>query len=146
MAQTSRDFGSMLDELLEAEEAARGPAGHVSAVDFLAAMDELQARGTVIGEDVAARYGEAGSDLFIASPAAPERRPVVQPSANPADIRRELGLDAARDPAALDAARRKFAFTNHPDRVRPELRERAELRMRIANVLVDEAKRNSVRS
>lgn len=143
MARASRDFGSMLDELLAAEEAVHGPAGRVSAVDFLAAMDA--ARGTVIGEDVAARYGEAAAEPFVAPPPAPEHRPVAQPSADPADIRRELGLDAARGPAALDAARRKFAFVNHPDRVRPELRERAELRMRIANMLVDEAKRNAAR-
>jgi hypothetical protein len=142
MATMSRDFGSMLDELIAAEEAARSAAAHVGGVDFLAAMDELQAKGIQIGDrTAAARYDEMAADRISEPVAArPVRAPL--PSLDPADIGRELGIEALREVAALDAARRKFAFANHPDRVSPELRERAEQRMRVANMLVDQAKRN----
>ena len=141
MATMSRDFGSMLDELIAAEEAARSTAARVGGVDFLAAMDELQAKGIKIGDRTAA----ASYDEMAAEPEPAVARPVRAPlpSLDPADIGRELGIDALRGVAALDAARRKFAFANHPDRVGPELRERAEQRMRVANMLVDQAKRNA---
>lgn len=143
MATMSRDFGSMLDELIAAEEAARSAAARVGGVDFLAAMDELQAKGIRIGDRTAAdRYGEVAAEHAPEPAVARPVRPPL-PSLDPADIGRELGIDALRGVAALDAARRKFAFANHPDRVGPELRERAEQRMRVANMLVDQAKRNA---
>jgi hypothetical protein len=37
--------------------------------------------------------------------------------------------------------RRTFALKNHPDRMPPEQRERAMIRMQVANRLIDEAKR-----
>ncbi len=37
--------------------------------------------------------------------------------------------------------RRAFAFKNHPDRVAPHLRQRAMVRMQVANMLIDEAKK-----
>ena len=40
--------------------------------------------------------------------------------------------------------RRSFAFANHPDRVAPHLRQRAMIRMQVANMLIDEAKRRAV--
>lgn len=143
MAAMSRDFGSMLDELIAAEETARLAAARVGGVDFLAAMDELQARGVTIGDRTATDlYGEVTADR-AAEPAAARAPRVPLPSLDPADIGRELGIATLREVAALDAARRKFAFANHPDRVSPELRDRAEQRMRVANMLVDEAKRNA---
>ena len=42
--------------------------------------------------------------------------------------------------AELDRARRSFALRYHPDRMPEEMRERAALRMQIANMLIDEAK------
>ena len=43
--------------------------------------------------------------------------------------------------ADLDKARRSFALRYHPDRVPEQFRDRAALRMQIANMLIDEAKR-----
>lgn len=145
MAPTGRDFATMLDEMLAAEEAARHGAGAIRGVDFLAAMDELRVGGIVADNRVAAaRYGEvAGDDYGDRAEPQPAPKPAIRPlpSLDPADIGRELGLAAQRTLSGLDAARRRFAFANHPDRVPSDRRERAEQRMRIANTLVDEAKR-----
>jgi hypothetical protein len=61
-----------------------------------------------------------------------------QLSIEPADIAFELGLGRVplSDYAKL---RRRFAFANHPDRVAPHLRDRAMVRMQIANRLIDDA-------
>jgi hypothetical protein len=48
--------------------------------------------------------------------------------------------------AELGARRRAFAFKNHPDRVAPHLRQRAMVRMQVANMLIDEAKKAARRS
>ena len=41
--------------------------------------------------------------------------------------------------------RRAFAFKNHPDRVAPHLRQRAMVRMQVANMLIDEAEQKAAR-
>jgi hypothetical protein len=143
MAEMSRDFATMLDELISADEDASPAAARAGGVDFLAAFDELAIRKVSIGDSAAAAsYGEATAEPFAAPvPPRPERIQRPRPSLSPADIRRELAIEALRDGAALDAARRRFAFANHPDRVEPELRDIAEQRMRMANMMIDEAKR-----
>lgn len=52
-------------------------------------------------------------------------------------IAAELGLKAARSVAALRQARRAFALRNHPDRFHPSLRDKANQRMQLANMLLD---------
>lgn len=75
---------------------------------------------------------EPQSASFAASSAEP------QLSIEPADIAFELGL--GRVPLSDYAkVRRRFAFDNHPDRVAPHLRDRAMVRMQIANMLIDDA-------
>ncbi len=147
MATVSRDFATMLDELILADEADRASAATIGRADFLAAMEELQTGGLRVGDRMAAAsYGEMASERpSKPAPEAAAKRTAAAPAAplpslDPADIRRELGLDGLGDAAGLDAARRRFAFANHPDRVEPRLRQRAEQRMRIANMLVDQAK------
>ncbi|MDR7031942.1 MULTISPECIES: hypothetical protein [unclassified Mesorhizobium] len=65
------------------------------------------------------------------------------PPVDPDSIAAELGLD--RDVADMDfnRLRRGFAFDNHPDRVAPHLRQRAAIRMQIANMLIDDARRRA---
>lgn len=53
----------------------------------------------------------------------------------------ELGLDRAKGTADFNRLRRSFAFRNHPDRVAPHLRQRAMVRMQVANMLIDDARR-----
>jgi hypothetical protein len=59
-------------------------------------------------------------------------------------IAAELGLDAPAAKVDFGRFRRNFAFANHPDRVAPHLRQRAMVRMQVANMLIDEAKRRAL--
>ncbi|WP_018236512.1 hypothetical protein [Ensifer sp. BR816] len=58
-----------------------------------------------------------------------------------ADVAAELGLGEAETSLTLAAKRRRFAAANHPDRLPPEFRENATIRMKLANMLIDEASR-----
>lgn len=57
----------------------------------------------------------------------------------PQDVAEDLKLSEARSAEALQSLRRAFARRNHPDMVGEEWREQATLRMKIANLLIDEA-------
>lgn len=57
----------------------------------------------------------------------------------PQDVADDLKLSEARSAEALQSLRRSFARQNHPDMVGEEWREQATLRMKIANLLIDEA-------
>jgi len=59
---------------------------------------------------------------------------------DPESISKELGIQSKSKPEELDKARRSFAMRYHPDRVPEEFRQRAALRMQIANMLIDQAK------
>jgi hypothetical protein len=142
--ETGRDFASLLDELIAASAADEQPATrpHV-AFDYLSVADELHSgRIKVSADAAAAEYKltaaeEASHVLFAAvGEALVEELPAISPEA----ISRELGLSDAR-PAELSRKRRSFAFKNHPDRVAPHLRQRAMVRMQVANMLIDEAKK-----
>lgn len=61
------------------------------------------------------------------------------PSDNPQVIADELGLHTCATAQELHRARRRFALVNHPDRVAPWLHELATRRMKIANMLIDQA-------
>ena len=47
--------------------------------------------------------------------------------------------------ALMARIRRDFAFKNHPDRVAPHLRQHAMVRMQVANMLIDDARRAAQR-
>ena len=140
-------FASLLDELIAAAPAdeAEIVRPHIS-VDYLSVADELHSgRIQVSADAVAAEYrladaaAEAASEALFAAVVAPlvEGLPSIEPEA----ISRELGLAGAMPSAELGAKRRAFAFKNHPDRVAPHLRQRAMVRMQVANMLIDEAKK-----
>ena len=78
---------------------------------------------------------------WLAESAEPARaaKPGKPPSDDPAAIAAELNLSDALSPEALNRARRRFMWENHPDR-RPDLsRELANRRVAIANMLIDRA-------
>ncbi len=58
------------------------------------------------------------------------------------EIAEELAITAAETEASLNEKRRRFAKTNHPDRVAPQWRDSATIRMTIANLLIDRAIKN----
>jgi len=55
------------------------------------------------------------------------------------EIARELDIGPADNRESLTEKRRRFARNNHPDSVHPNFRENATTRMKIANLLIDEA-------
>ncbi len=141
-----RDFTSVLDELLaEDRELDSGEAAPRMRLDPLSVAEELHSGRIVISpEDAAAAYrADVGDDPeerieVEAPPIAPEP---VSLDTDPKAIARELGIEKLRTLDDLDALRRRFASTNHPDRVAEHLRADAMIRMQIANGLIDDAKR-----
>lgn len=147
------DFTSLLDELMEATRQAEeresddGPAPSLQ-VDMLAQIERLQAENVTLFADSAMReYGaNSGGEPRSQKPSV-ETPGDLQPALedlfflDPDSISRELGIKSRSRPEELDKARRAFAMRYHPDRVPEEFRARAALRMQIANMLIDEAKR-----
>jgi hypothetical protein len=153
-AQPARDFASVLNDILvESRLDEQGPGlGPTPTVDYLAVAEELLSGRIVVDEDAAAVYRENGGDDYGSTiDAFFEAAPIVQvepaeaelPSVEPEAITRELGLVSTTPPAELARLRRAFAFKNHPDRVAPHLRQRAQLRMQVANMLIDDARRKA---
>ncbi len=75
---------------------------------------------------------------------APEAPPVPQPPPHllrltQEEVAEELAITAADTHDTLTEKRRRFAKANHPDGVPPELRENASIRMKTANLLIDNA-------
>ena len=147
------DFASLLDDLIVASEKGDEEGARPSIpFDYLSVADELHSgRIKVAGESAAAEYRESGADLaaeFAAlldqaklALADEEHRPEEKlPPIDPEAIAGELGLDRPAKNADLGRIRRNFAFANHPDRVAPHLRQRAMVRMQIANMLIDDAR------
>ncbi|MEI2300110.1 hypothetical protein [Ensifer sp. MJa1] len=56
-----------------------------------------------------------------------------------ADVAEELALTEDETATTLAAKRRKFAADNHPDRLPQDFRANATVRMKLANMLIDEA-------
>lgn len=150
-----RDFASLLDDLFvarpPAEQSARPPS---IPFDYLSVADELHSGRIKVSSDEAAseyrRTNEefaaelaallAAAEPLLAAEAAPaETLPPIEPAA----IAVELGLDTAKGAADFGRMRRSFAFKNHPDRVAPHLRQRAMVRMQVANMLIDDARRRA---
>lgn len=170
---TKSVFASLLDGLLDRQDDSEEAAEPYEVEDFgstptipfdyLSVADELHSGrihvepaqpvrercdfGALYRAELEA-YIDAAAPLIApaaATPSHPEAPPPAGaelPSVEPAAILLELRLEGA---ALEDFARirRAFAFANHPDRVAPHLRERASLRMQIANMLIDDARRRA---
>jgi hypothetical protein len=78
-----------------------------------------------------------------APPAEPESEPEPMPAhlekTSLADVSAELAIQETDTAATLAEKRRAFARLNHPDRVKPQFRHNATLRMTAANLLIDQA-------
>ena len=153
-AKAELDFASLLDDLIAASNET-APAEEESflaspalRVDLLDQLERLQSENLALFPDRAMRaYGDAAEGGEAKRPAGGDAPAHLQPALedlfflDPKSIAKELGISPKTSPEDLDRARRAFAMRYHPDRVPEELRERAALRMQIANVLIDEAKR-----
>lgn len=144
-AMPGADFASLLDEAM-VDEDEEGKASLSGSVDYLSVVEELHSGRIHFSAEAARREYLATEGLEAeavrATPTiqAPPLEPSL-PSVDPSDIARELGLGSRSAKRNLDHLRREFAFKNHPDRVGDEMRGRAIVRMQIANMLIDEAKR-----
>jgi hypothetical protein len=143
--RNSRDFAAVLDELMADAQLDRTDEPRPAVrLDPLSVADELHSGRIVISrERAAAEYGAGSAESapkpeVAAPPMAPEPESL---DTDPESIARELGIGKGRPPDDLDALRRRFASANHPDRVAAHLRDDAMVRMQIANMLIDEAKR-----
>lgn len=144
-AQMNKDFASLLDELIAAAEWEKTPPTTPKIpFDYLAVAEELHSgRIRVTDDAAAAEYRTFGGEDDEAVASGTQPAPEAMPATEPEAIAEELGLDKARA-ADFTRIRRSFAFANHPDRVAPHLRERAMIRMKVANMLIDEAKRRAM--
>lgn len=148
----------MLDDLFVASDKVDGSEGDEAGArpsipfDYLSVADELHSGRIKVS---AAEYREAGTDLASEFAALLDHAKlalageVLKPEEkllpiDPDSIAAELGLNQPKQIADFSRMRRSFAFANHPDRVAPHLRQRAMIRMQIANMLIDEAKRRAV--
>ena len=138
-AFTTKDFATLLDEAIAEAEAQEGPAYARTTIPF-DVLAEGQGGEPVSDAAAAAEYLFAMADAPPVAPMAPPAPLPELPSTEPAAIARELKLTGREKPETLDRLRREFAFRNHPDRVAPELRQRAIVRMQIANRMIDDAK------
>ena len=151
-------FQSVLDRL-DAEEEDGGASSPVAShrIHGLNSSFAADVRGGVSASN--ARPGQAYIDnleperepLEVAPPtplaSAPDLNPEVSPPVMPAHLARvlpqevagELALSAADTMQTLSDKRRSFAKANHPDGIDPLFREQATTRMKIANLLIDEA-------
>lgn len=141
----NRDFASLLDDLIAVRDQAGAPAAAPAIpFDYLSVAEELHSGRIQVSDDaVEAQYREAAGDELPNQP--PVAAPADMPLATePEAIAIELGLEKAGI-EDFHRIRRRFAFANHPDRVAPHLRERAMVRMQVANMLIDEASRRAAR-
>jgi hypothetical protein len=137
-----RDFASLLDDLIEK----RGEAGDMPGAapslrfDMLEQIERLRAENPDLAvvdsrqdylDMMAHRAAPAPHRVERAAPLAPVDREAVAS---------ELGISQRMSRVELDRIRRDFARSNHPDRVAIPLRQRAMIRMQLANMLIDEAR------
>lgn len=133
-----RDFASFLEDLVEPHmtPAARDDfpaAAAAPSIPFGLVGGAPADLSSGSGPDMAAAAAYLGLDVEWAGG-------VALPETAPDAIARELALHRIVEVKSLDRLRREFAFRNHPDRVRPEWRDAAMVRMQTANRLIDEAR------
>jgi hypothetical protein len=148
-AAGNRDFAALLDELIASSLAENeAPSQPAIPFDYLSVAEELHSGRIRVSPDaVAAEYREADAmaDALFAAAQAAEQEEEKLPSTEPEAIWKELDLAHVTEADELGRRRRVFAFRNHPDRVEPHLRQRAMVRMQVANMLIDEMERRMKR-
>jgi hypothetical protein len=141
-------FQSVLERLkaeedAESETEAEGSSAYGVrglGLGFVAGREQAAAADHAL---VQRAYFDMASDAMLA-PAIPLAKPVVPDHlrrTRPEQIAEDLGLTDHETTATLALKRRSFAADNHPDRHHADFRLPATTRMKIANMLIDEALR-----
>ena len=150
-------FESVLDRLkAEARESARHD-GDPETDDGATGVRGLPSGFTGLGSGHAFASGSQAEAAYLdlteefapapAEEAVPDAPPAEEPPPphllriDPEDVAADLGLSGHETLAELTEKRRLFARTNHPDRAPTELGDNATIRMKIANMLIDETVR-----
>ncbi len=139
-------FQSVLERLAaeSAEDEAESPVsyrirglntGFVVAADGISATNQAQLQDAYLSllpdaQDVAARAASVAPVM-----------PAYLGRLSLEEISADLNLSERDTAAVLAEKRRAFARLNHPDRVAPAYADNANTRMKIANLLIDEALR-----
>lgn len=132
------DFAAILDGIARSPKSEEAPVrlgGDARAPEFWQVLDRIADAPPVSDETLKAAYFD---EDFVAAPL-PEDAPATELSIDPDDIAYELALSDVVSLDELSVLRRRFAMLNHPDRTRPEDRDRATARMTIANAMIDAA-------
>lgn len=153
MNLNSRERDEFLKALEEARRAAmadvdggaaspRAPTAHPGGTEFRHAIDRMAGKvRSYISAGLLARLYNDGLSRRPGTGTAPES--VLPPKSEHEQVMDELHLTPNLTPTDLMLRRRKFAKTNHPDRVPLAVREVATRRMTIANTVIDEALRGT---
>ena len=139
-------FQSVLERLKAEEDGVaedeQAPAAHIRGLNG-GFVGDLPASGFSGSATVQRAYFDTASDEMLA-PAKPIPKPVMPKHLariRPDEIAADLGLTDAESVQSLADKRRRFASENHPDLHDPDFRSNATMRMKIANMLIDEAQR-----
>lgn len=141
-------FQSVL-ERLKAEETEEGaareePLPRTSILGLNAGFaGNLMSSGMADSGAVRRAYFDTASEDMLAPPK-PAPEPVMPDHLcriRPEQIASDLGLTDMETASGLTDKRRRFAAENHPDRHHPDFRGNATVRMKIANMLIDEAQK-----
>lgn len=161
-------FQSVLDRLDEDERAASAQSEHVAhrlhglntgfATTVLEGVSAASARPDQAYMDNLEWDIPSSPDDSMTEESAPPSEPIAPPEplppvmpahltrVRPEQIAEELSISSRDTPHSLSEKRRAFAKANHPDGVAPEFRDNATIRMKIANLLIDEALRRLLRT
>ena len=150
-------FESVLDRLkAEARESARNdgdpetddgatgirglPTGFAGLGSGRAFASGSQAEAAYL--DLTEEFAPAPAEEIVPdAPPAEEPPPPHLLRIDPEDVADDLGLSGHETLLELTEKRRLFARANHPDRAPTEFRDNATIRMKIANMLIDETVR-----
>lgn len=141
-------FQSVLDRLQDEEDDESPAADDAPAIQAVRGLNGgfvANIQPSRLGEStsITQAYYETASDEMLA-PTKPVPPPVMPDHLHrtaPGQIAEDLALDATESVATLTDKRRRFAAANHPDRHDPLFRQQATTRMKIANMMIDEAMR-----
>ncbi|OOG67802.1 hypothetical protein B0E45_20570 [Sinorhizobium sp. A49] len=135
-------FQSVLERLKTEEdeegtaetEIAATPRAPSFATTFVAGANES-------GSAARSAVERAYFDTSFVEPPPAEPMPEFLNRTSLEEVAEELDLGDRETLATLAAKRRSFAAANHPDRLPQDFRANATVRMKLANMLIDEASR-----
>lgn len=137
------DFADILDGIARPSSPDEGAHAGARSPDFRRILESLAASAPA-GEAVRQAYFDSDSAQLSAAGlredgGTPGEVGEADLSIDPEDVAFDLDLGGVASLEELSALRRRFAMLNHPDRVPASLRERANIRMTLANALIDKA-------